>query len=98
MAPLVTPSWISSAAIDRSIGPLQDAWALLCEHPAAVIDADHHACAIIEAVVILRRHDEHAVARDDVVRLERIAERRAEFARAGLGLLQRLGTPLGAQS
>src|SRR5690242_847056 len=95
MAPLVTPSWSSSAAMDRSISRVPPA--LLRQHPVAVVDADHHAGAIVEPIVVLRGHDEHPVARDDVGGLERVAQAGTELTRTGLALLQRLGDRLGEQ-
>jgi len=66
-------------------------------HPLAVVDSDHHPCTVVEAVVLLRSHHEHAVRPDDVARLERIAQREAEFLRPRLGLLERLRHRLGEE-
>ena len=70
---------------------------LFGQHPLAVVDSDHHPCTVVEAVVLLRSHHEHAVRPDDVARLERIAQREAEFLRPRLGLLERLRHRLGEE-
>src|SRR3981081_3518002 len=66
--------------------------ALLRQRPVAVGDADHRGRALVEPIVILGRHVEHAVGCDGRARvLGAVAQRGAEFRRAGLCLLERFG-------
>src|SRR3954451_21083113 len=58
------------------------------ENPLAVVDLDHRACAIVEAIVLGGRHRVYAVRGDQLLRiLERVTQCSAEFLRPGLSLL-----------
>src|SRR5262249_8387620 len=64
----------------------------LGEDPLATVDLDHRPRAVVEAVVLVGGHREDAVRGDELFRvLECIAQRKAEFLRAGLRLLERFG-------
>jgi ribosomal protein S15P/S13E len=56
--------------------------------PIAIFDFDHHARALVEAEVALRRHIHDAMRDDDILQaLERITQRRRELLRARLRTL-----------
>src|ERR1039457_1014436 len=60
------------------------------ELPLVVDDLDDHARPLVEAEVVVLRHVDDAVRDVQIVdAFERVAQRRAELARAGRGLLQR---------
>jgi hypothetical protein len=67
------------------------------QHPLAVVDPHHHARAIVEPVMVVGAHHEHAMHADDVGCLERVAQRGAKLRRSRLGLLGRFGNGLGQQ-
>src|SRR4051812_49190274 len=112
MAPLVMPSCASSTAMVASTpySPRQTAGRTpaaasvvkprrpsLHKLPVAVVDGDHGAGAIVEAVVVAGIEHEHAVHADDVRCLERIAQRGAKLRRAGLPFLRRFRNRFGEQ-